>query len=375
MVRDRLPSLVNSLRFRAAYGASGQQPGVNTALRTLSPVAGPNGATVLTTGTYGNETLKPERVLGTELGFEAGMFDDRLGIDFTFFNDVSHDAILSRSVPPSTGFGGTSQFINAGRIDKHGIELAVKGQLLNRRLFGWDMQFNVATNSSTIKRLSGTVGDTAIDLGTAPPLAHRVGYSPFDLFTYNVVSARYDATTKRAVDPMCMDAHGAINPCFVPGTTNVQAPKVYFGHSLPTLEGAITSTFRYSRFRAYLMADFQRGFNKLDNNLRIRCQLNANCLETVFPERYDPAIVAQVQNSGTLRNYFIKPASFSKLREVSVSYDAPERYARLIGAQSVFLTASGRNLHTWTKYTGIDPENSLGGQSGSIALFSLRLSY
>ncbi len=360
-VKDRLPSLVSNLRLRAAYGASGQQPGVNTALRTLSPVAGPNGATVLTTGTYGNETLKPERVLGAELGFEAGLMEDRFGIDFTFFNDVSKDAILSRSVAPSTGFGGTSQFINAGRIDKHGIELGLKAQVLNRRQFGWDVAFNLGTNASSIKKLSGTVGDTAIDLGTAPPLGHRVGYSPFDFFTYNVVSATYDAATKKAINPMCEDSHGVVAPCFAPGTTNVVAPKVYFGHSLPTKEGSVTSNFRFGHFRYFVMADFQRGFNRLDNNLRIRCQLNANCLETVFPERYDPAIVAQVQNSGTLRNYFVKDASFAKLREMSLSFDAPERYASWFRAQSLSVTASGRNLHTWTKFTGIDPENNLGG--------------
>ncbi|HEY9230063.1 MAG TPA: hypothetical protein VIP11_25650, partial [Gemmatimonadaceae bacterium] len=180
---------------------------------------------------------------------------------------------------------------------------------------------------------------------------------------------------------------GAISPCFVAGTTNVQAPKVYFGHSLPPTQGSISSTFRFNRFRYYVMADFQSGFNKLDNNLRIRCQLNSNCLETVFAERYDPGVVAQVQNSGTLRNYFIKPASFTKLREMSLSYDAPSRYARLLAAQSLAIIVSGRNLNTWTKYTGLDPENSLGGQNGSIALdqseypqlasfqFNLRVSY
>ena len=64
---------------------------------------------------------------------------------------------------------------------------------------------------------------------------------------------------------------------------------------------------------------FQRGFNKLDNNLRINCQLNGDCLYDVFPDRYDPAIVVQTQNSGTIRNFFIKPASFTKLREMSLS--------------------------------------------------------
>ncbi len=386
-VRDHLPQFIDNLRLRGAYGGSGQQPGVNTALQTLSPVAGPNGATVLTTGTYGNPNLKPERVLGTELGFETSMFADRFGVDFTFFNDQSRDAILSRSVAPSSGFGGTSQFINAGRIDKHGIELGLRGQVINRANFGWDLAFNVATNSAKIKQLSGTVGDTVIDLGTAPPLAHRVGYSPFDLFTYNVVSATYDPTTKKAINPMCADANGVVAPCFVAGTTNVQASKVYFGHSLPTNEGSLSSTIRYRSFRFYTMADFQRGFNKLDNNLRIRCQLNSNCLEAQFPGNYDPAVVAQVQNSGTLRNYFIKPAGFTKLREISVSYDAPVRLASRVGAQSLSISASGRNLGTWTRYTGLDPENNLGGQTGSIALdqseypqlasfvFGLRLSY
>jgi hypothetical protein len=148
----------------------------------------------------------------------------------------------------------------------------------------------------------------------------------------------------------------------------VQAPKVFFGHSIPTTEGSWINTFRYQRFRLYVMVDFQDGFSKLDNNLRINCQLNSDCIYSVFPANYDPKIVAVVQNSGTLRDFFIKPASFTKLREVSLSYDAPEVLARRLGAHSLGITASARNLSMLTKYTGIDPENSLGGQNGSIAL-------
>jgi outer membrane receptor protein involved in Fe transport len=367
-VRSRLPRFVDDLRLRAAYGGSGQQPGVNTALRTLSPVAGPGGATVLTNSTFGNPDLKPERVLGTELGFEAGLFKDRIGIDLTFYSDVSHDAILSKGVAPSTGFGGSNQFINAGQINKHGLELALKGAIVARRDFGWETQFNIAAHTSKIIKLSGAPGDTAIDLGTAPPLGHRVGYSPFDFFTYDVVSATYDPATKKAINPVCADAVGGTLPCFAPGTTNVQAPKVFFGHSLPTTEGSLANTVRYGRFRLYVMFDFQAGFNKLDNNLRINCQLNGDCPMAAFPASYDPTIVAVVQNSGTLRDFFIKPSSFTKWREVSISYDAHESIARRLGAQAVGITASARNLAMITKYTGIDPENSLGGQNGSIAL-------
>ncbi len=367
--RAFIPKVIEDLRFRLAYGGSGQQPGVNTALRTLSPVAGPGSATVLTPGTFGNENLKPERVMGLELGFEAGLWKDRIGVDFTYYNDVSHDAILSRSVAPSTGFGSSSQFTNAGQINKHGVELSLKGQVFNQPDYGWDVQFNIGGHKSEIVKLSGAKNDTMIVIGTAPPVAHKIGYSPFDLFTYEIVSATYDPVTRKATEPQCADGKGSTMPCFIPGTTSVQAPLLYMGHSIPTTEGSVGNSFRYKMFKLHVLADFQTGFRKLDNNLRIRCQLNATCPEAVWPDKYAPAVVAVVQNSGTLRDYFIKDANFWKLREVSLSYDAPAALARkYLGSSGLNATFSLRNLHTWTTYGGLDPENSLGGQSGSIAL-------
>lgn len=370
-VRDKIPGFIDNLRVRFAYGGSGQQPAVNSALQTLTPVAGPGGATVLTNGTVGNPNLKPERVLGSETGFEMGLLRDRVGVDFTYFNEVSHDAILSKNVAPSLGYGATSQFFNAGQINKHGVELGLHGLVVDRPAFGWEMQFNIATNHSTIVKLSGAPGDTSIDLGTAPPLGHRVGYSPFDFFTYDVVSATYDPTTKKAINPMCADAHGVVSPCFAPGTTNVVAPKVYFGHSLPTTEGSLSSTWRYRRFSLHTLFDFETGFNKLDNNLRINCQLDGDCIYAAFPANYDPAIVAQVQNSGTLRNFFIKPANFTKWRELSLTFDAPTNIASRIGAHSLAITASGRNLAMSTRYSGLDPENSLVSSAGSSSAIGI----
>lgn len=207
-----------------------------------------------------------------------------------------------------------------------------------------------------------------VDLGTASPLQHRVGFSPFDLFTYDIVSATYDPVTKKAINSVSADGAGGTIPCFVPRTTSVQAPKVYFGHSIPTSEGSLSSTLRYRRLRLYVLTDFQSGFKKLDDNLRINCQLNSACKYAIYPADDDPAIVAVVQNSGTLRDFFINTANFSKLREVSLSYDAPDYIASRLRARSLGVTASARNLRTRTRYTGLDPENSLGGQTGSIAL-------
>ena len=365
-----LPSFVSQLRLRGAYGGSGQQPLTNSALRTLAPVAGPNGSTTLTNSTIGNPDLKPERVLGTELGFEAGLFSDRMGVDLTLFRDVSRDAILASSVAPSTAFGASTQFVNAGQINKKGFELSLKGQLLNTQRYGWDMQFNLAGTTSKIIKL-GTGADTMINatggnspIGTVGVVFHRIGYSPFDLFTYRVVSATYDPVTKKALNPICEDGRGGTMPCFVPGTSTVQAPLLFVGHSIPTTTGSLVNSFRFSNFRLYAMIDFQRGFKKTDTNFEQTCQVFAGCLENIYPERYHPAAVATAQNGGQLQDYFIRSAAFAKLREVALTYDAPARLVRHLGANALAVTLTARNLHMWTNYTGLDPESSVNTEGG-----------
>jgi len=360
-VRGFLPDIFNSLRLRAAYGASGQQPALNTALRTLSPVAGPSGQGVLTPATLGNENLKPERVEGLELGFETGMFSDRFGVDFTYFRDRSRDAILSRGVAPSTGFGSNNQFFNAGQITKQGVELGLKGQIINQRDYGWDMSFTLGTHSSNIDRLNGT--DTTIDLGSG---SHRIGYAPFDWFSYKVLSATYDPTTRRAINPTCDNGSGQPMPCFN-ASGGIQAPKVYLGHSIPTTEGAITTTFRFFKnFSVYAMADYATGYKRLDNNLRIRCQIFYTCKEYLEPDKADPRRLVQMQSNGTLRDFVINDSKYAKLREVSISYEAPSALASKIAASQAGFTLSARNLHTWSPYTGLDPESQFVGTGSPI---------
>jgi len=206
-------------------------------------------------------------------------------------------------------------------------------------------------------------------VGTVGDVFQRTGYSPFDLFTYRVVSATFDPTTRKAINAMCDNGHGGVIACFVPGTSTVQAPLVYVGHSIPTTTGAWINNLRYGPLRLYVMVDFQAGFKKTDTNYEQVCQVFGDCLENIYPERYNPAVVAQAQNGGQLQDYWIRSANFAKLREVSLTYDAPLNTIRYVGAKSLAVTVSARNLAMWTRYTGLDPENSLiaaSGMSGNI---------
>jgi hypothetical protein len=108
------------------------------------------------------------------------------------------------------------------------------------------------------------------------------------------------------------------------------------------------------------------GYKKFDNNLRARCQVFSLCLENVNPGDFDPARIAEIRSNGTLASFVLNDASFAKLREISLSYSVPERFASRIGARGASINLAARNIHTWSSYTGLDPENQFlsGGNIG-----------
>ena len=131
---------------------------------------------------------------------------------------------------------------------------------------------------------------------------------------------------------MCDNGRGQPTPC-LNASGGVIAPKVFLGHSIPTAEGAFTTTFRFLRnFSVYAMADYATGYKRLDNNLRIRCQIFYTCTEYLEPEKTDPRELVQMQTNGTLRDFVINDA---KLRE------APRGLAVVRGADAVRRQGAG----------------------------------
>ncbi len=343
------PGFVSTLRLRTAFGESGQQPEVFTALRTFNPVPGPGGTSAVTPNAVGNPELRPERGREVEIGFDAGFLDDRLAVDLTYYHTNTRDAILSRGVAPSTGFSG-SQWVNAGEILNTGIEAELRAQVLNTRNFGWNLNFNLATNRGEVRRLTGE--DTTIVVGS---VQHRIGYPAHSWFRERVVSAEFNEQGT-AINVMCDDGAGGATPCFN-AAGQVIAPRVFLGRTTPSHEGAITSTFRlFDNFRLHAMVDFKGGYKKWDNNLRVRCQIFRTCLENINPHDYDPRVVAQMQTAGTLVDFVISDATFTRLREVALDVAVPQRWMGMLGGRGASINFAARNIHTWTNYSGLDPE-------------------
>ena len=348
---------VNALKLRAAYGASGEQPQSFAALRTYAPSTGPNDDPTVTPQFVGNPDLKPERGQEIELGFEAGLFN-RIGIDFTVFSKQTKNAILLRGVPPSGGFPGP-QFVNIGQVSNKGIELQVNAQPVATPRFSWELGASVATASNYIKDLGGIPS-----ISTFPPQSEVEGYPIGSYFIKRVVSAE-------------VDADGAVTSALCdggPGSAPVDcasAPLVFAGTPIPKVTGAFTSTLTlFKNLRVYGLVDFKRGHRRLNTDHLIRCDLIVNCEEAVSPAGRDPRLLADIQLGADLQtvNSFIEDASFFKLREISASYTLPDRWAGAFGAKRATITVSGRNLHTWTSYGGLDPESQSSQGGGSAAL-------
>lgn len=349
IAKENGEGLINTLKLRAAYGQAGQQPVAFAALRSWQAVTGGDGAGAPIPQFVGNPDLRPERAAEVEVGADAGFLDDRLGFALTAYTKTTRDAILLQNLAPSLGFAGT-QFINVGAVRNRGLEAEIYGRPIEKQNFSLDARFSMSYVKNKVTDLGTKADGTPIlSLGNGQA---TLGDPVNARYNRRVVKADYDPATKRAINVLCDDGVGG------PGLACGIAPLVYDGQFDPTTEGSLSLTATlWNRFRIYGLADFKAGNVHVDNNRRALCQVFLRCDENFNPQDYDPKLIAEIQSAGTVTSFAVSNADFIKLRELSVSYQLPRRIARWFRASDGNVSLSGRNLHTWTGYSGLDPES------------------
>jgi TonB-linked SusC/RagA family outer membrane protein len=355
---------LSTFRLRAAYGETGQQPDAFAALRTYLPVTGGNGQGAVTPNSPGNANLEPERGKELEVGFDASMFKDKVGLDFTFYSQHTEGGLFNRDVAPSTGFP-LPLLVNTARIQNRGVEVQLRGYPISKPNVAWDFAVNFAKNWNKVLDLGGPAFINIVQLFGTPRVdqRHAVGYPLGSNFVRRVVSAQLDANGHAIQQgSLCDDGNGGTTPCF-DASGNPTAPRVFAGRTTPDKEGSFqTSVTLYKRLQLFALVDFKLGQYITQNKARAQCQIFKTCLRNYDRTGVDPVLIANDEFGSTYRYAFIEDASFAKLREISVSYTLPDKWARSFGASAARVTLSGRNLHTWTKYTGIDPESYFVGE-------------
>lgn len=341
----RVP-LLNSLKLRSAWGRAGQQPDAFAAARTYQPTVGPGGVSTLSPENLGNPDLSPE--VGTELeaGLDASVVNDRVGIEFTYYNKKTKDAIVSVPNLPSLGFPG-NQYRNIGAVANRGLELGLTADAIHRENLGLNLRFKLSHNTNEVLSLGGPASLVL----NAPFGSYNVtGFPIGAIFMTRVLSADIDRSgaTPRAINMMCESGTVIPRTNFSAGggppVPCAQAPAVYWGSPNPTFEGAFSGQLTlYKNLQLYANAEFVGG-NTLSSG-DIRASLMSFRNQVAIIEAKDPILLAYDILDIRRQPGMIK-GGFAKLRDVSATYTFSPDVAKSAGLSRASVTVSAMNL--WT---------------------------
>ena len=351
------PAWLNQLRLRTALGASGVRPGSNDALQYFASTAvalkAVDGSVSdqpgVVVSTLGNRDLKPEKSTELEAGIDGTFFDSRFNVEITYYNKDSRDALINQIIAPSMGTLATGRFANLGKINNHGIEYVFSGRPVDLPVVAWDFALNGSYNTNRIVSLGFDVTGKPIPPIIGTTIAQVKGQPLNSYYDYNYYYS--DANNDGLI---------------APSEVTIATTKTFQGYSLPRREMSFTTGLEFlnKMFRLQAVLDYKGG-NKLYNNTdRIRCQSFNNCNELVNKSASlaDQARVIALRYKApqTTQAGWYEKADFTRLRELSLTWSAPERWATTVHGRSLSATLAGRNLALWTKYSGIDPESSYG---------------
>ncbi len=353
---------LNTLRLRSAYGQSTQQPGSNDARRFYAQAAvrieGVSQSGV-SFANLGNVDLKPERSQEIEAGLDAALLHGRMTLEGTFFYKRTDDALVRREIAPSVG-GAISQFFNLGRVSNRGVEFKLDGRILDGRTLAWDLTFSGSFIRNNLDQLGAGVAPITVGFSQR----HVQGYPLGGFWDVPILSSK--------------DANG--NGIIEPGEYVLGDTAVYSGSPIPTREFSLNSGISLFKNRFHIGTQFDyRGGHVVDNATEsFRCNGGIIYCRGLV----DPTAPLDLQARSAAATYpdalgrttewgFFEPGWFIKLRELSFTFNAPDRWARAFRASRLSITLSGRNLWTITDYSGIDPEvNGFGQGNGESAGFS-----
>lgn len=397
-----LAKYINTMRFRAAIGRAGRQPGAFDKLTTYRPLTSTSGGG-LVPGNLGNPNLKPEISTEWELGTEIGFLDNRWSVDFTRWGRELKDALVARQFPVTGGFYAL-QLDNIGGMKAWGWDLKVKAFLVNRPNLAADVYANTGFLSQLVTSLGGA---PPLKVGGSYPRYRnfiKEGYAPGAFFGAKLPSPCASGQTKTAQGGLCLqpgqlpfdtDKNGIpdteaqmlaylagvrtlanVDPIAADDNNNGDKLDHFDGKPLPDFQGSfggsvtirknwkISTNLEY-RFGNYTVSNLTDAFRTANpsngGNTKLRADVEATMLNptSTSQQRLDAAKIYAYQLKALspydgLNQQF--KGDFLRWRELSLTYTAPESWASKVGGSELAVTFSARNFALWTKYPGVDPE-------------------
>ncbi|MCB0485736.1 MAG: SusC/RagA family TonB-linked outer membrane protein [Flavobacteriaceae bacterium] len=372
---------LNYLKFRATWAKVGKdvprtgmlESYLSTNINGLASSAYTwNGVNV------GNPALEPEFTNSFETGFDARFFNNRIGLNASYYYSKSDNQILvDMRVPPTTGtFYAT---LNGGYIENSGIEIMLDTKVIQKTDWSWDLTFNFGINKSNVEDLPGTIKEAYMsDSWTF--LNSAAGAAILDGSLFGLRGKR---PTRDANGQILINSNG------LPSLTDEIYTNV---DRQPDYTLGITSMFNYKNLSLSFLLDIVQGFDAYNatSSALVYYGLSPITLDrgtTTVINGVDrttgsPNTIEVVKNQDYYQDYyalnsenFIEDGSFARLRYVTLAYKFPKELTNKFSLSNFEIYATARNLFTITDYSGVDPEvNTFGAGisgAGSVAIDNL----
>lgn len=396
--RGMLSRFIDELKLRGSYAEVGNEPAAAFPYLTTygsAPYGGPSG---LSNNRIGNPNLTWETSKKINYGFDMVFGKNRFNLSFDVFKNKNDDQLFDVGQPPSYGIPGGIITKNIGTMENKGVEIELGAQIVNQRDFTWRMDVNFT--SSTNKVLSLDEGQNELQVpgpnnGTFN--IHRLN-QPINAF----YGYKYAGVNSANGNPMWYKADGSmVQYNNVPGVAagyyyalhkddpnlgvaTTLGDRYIVGSPLPTWYGGFTNSFRYKQFSMEVFFRYSGG-NYVYNLSRQEVWNSQGFVNNgveILDRWTKPGQVTDVPKlyygrdnltnlNGQLSDRFLEKGDFLRLQNLIFAYtlDSKRLETSTKGViKSMRWYIQGQNIFVWTKYKGIDPENTseLGIDNASV---------
>jgi hypothetical protein len=304
--------------------------------------------------TLANPDLRWEKTKELNIGLDFSVLNSRLSGRFDFYKRNTNDLLFSVNIPTITGF--TTINTNVGEVQNTGFEVSLNSKNIDNKNFRWNTTFNFSRNVNKVVELLGSGDLVASNLFIGQPIGAIYGYTTNGIYQINdQIPAGYYAGSYRIVD---ISKNGTAGP----------EDRSILGSSDPAYRFSFLNSLAYKGFTfTFLVNSIQGGDNGyLAGNSPSLSRSDVSirnggiaAIQYWTPANPNSPYVLFTQGAPTINPTIYYSRSFVRLQDITLSYNFGN-YLKKMNIQNLSLFVSGKNLKTWTKWKGWDPETGGG---------------
>jgi TonB-linked SusC/RagA family outer membrane protein len=371
----QMPRSVSLVKVRAAYAEVGNDTSPYSLTNVFNnQVAWGSDQAKTESSVLSNADLRPERTASTEFGLDLRFFENRLGFDITYYNNVTRDQIIPITLDIATGYN--SRIINAGKIQNSGIEIVMLANPIKKQSgFRWDIVANFSRNRGKVLELTEGLDTYTLTERNGAFVQARIGERMGNI--YGVGFARVEDENSPYFGQIIHNSTG---------TPLRDSELKLQGNYNPDWMLGIQNNFTYKNFNLGFLFDIRYGGIVVSRTKTIG-STSGQLEETLLGREngYDLSVEGNgiispgvIQNADgtftpntikiTSRNWHNRyyernnveaakyDASYVKLREVTLGYSIPRELIRKSPFEDIKISLVARNLALWTENPHFDPE-------------------